>query len=470
MLMLMQFTVQNFLSFDAEQTLSMLASPDVAPALHPSHLLGEAPPLVRAAALYGANAAGKSNLIKAISWARKLILDGTRAGRSIPVTPFKLRPDAAQEPSRFGFVVRYKGAQYEYGFAVDRQRVREEWLFVTPEGGGSEERVFERVTNDDGAVEVEFGTFLTGGSAEQAQFWQFLAKGTRPNQLLLTEARERNQSEHLPIIEWFTSCIYIIEAEYQIDVWEDFVPRRGLHKELLASFLKRAETGIDSIDFTLVPFEIGNTPWSDYFKIVVHDFLMQSPPNRDWQFPDLSDKPIFLQRNENNDVFQVKVRSSYSSQEGIEVYFDITEESDGTQRLIGLVPQLALLQDDNNVVLIDEIDRRLHPKLSEMLVQAALACPEGQAPPQSQLIFTTHETHLLDLDLLRPDEIWFAEKDRGGASHLYSLAEFPLRDGLQLEKGYLNGRFGAIPFVGDARQLLETTATLAKPDTNSTKA
>jgi len=138
----------------------------------------------------------------------------------------------------------------------------------------------------------------------------------------------------------------------------------------------------------------------------------------------------------------------FNSRQGQLVEFSIDEESEGTQRLINLIPALFILKKNpEKVIFLDELDRRLHPLLSRKFLEFFLQCKIEQS--KNQLIFTTHDTNLLDLDLLRRDEIWFVEKNNQGASQLYSLAEFKIRSDLKVEKGYLNGRFGAIPFFGN---------------------
>jgi len=166
---------------------------------------------------------------------------------------------------------------------------------------------------------------------------------------------------------------------------------------------------------------------------------------------------------------QVLLRMKHVGKDGRLVEFNMDEESDGTQRLINLVPALFMLkQNPDQVLIVDELDRRLHPFLSRFFIQAALDSDEEHR--HNQLIVTTHDTNLLDLDLLRRDEIWFVEKDESGASHLYALAEFKTRPDLKIEKGYLNGRFGAVPFIrgvhalrGAASQQKEDVSTEAQP-------
>jgi AAA15 family ATPase/GTPase len=156
----------------------------------------------------------------------------------------------------------------------------------------------------------------------------------------------------------------------------------------------------------------------------------------------------------------MRIKTKHRHEKGQLVDFSIEEESEGTQRLINLIPILFSLKNKSEkVILLDELDRRLHPLLSRQFLEFFL---QGKAEEmRNQLIFTTHDTNLLDLDILRRDEIWFLEKNQQGASHLYSLAEFKIRPDLKIDKGYLNGRFGAIPFFGDIHSL-----GWSKADTN----
>lgn len=161
-------------------------------------------------------------------------------------------------------------------------------------------------------------------------------------------------------------------------------------------------------------------------------------------------KRYLLVKSEGGQLSLIQLKTQHRHEDGHLIDFTIEEESEGTQRLINLVPCIFLLKEETEkVIFLDELDRRLHPLLSRCFVQAAIDCREKS----NQLIFTTHDTNLLDLDLLRRDEIWFVEKNQQSVSNLYSLAEFKIRPDLKIEKGYLNGRFGAIPFFGDPQNL-----------------
>ena len=451
--MLVQFSVENFLSFDEEQIFSMVAASGDQ---HPTHLVPNVPrkgdSLLRAAALYGANGAGKSNLVQAIRFAKNLIVEGTRGTQAIPVRPFKLGGQAGR-PSKFEFIIKTQGVLYNYGFRLDASRIQEEWLYATP--NKHEVKFFERTTSEDGRVEVETGPTLSGRRSKQKQFLQFVAQGTRRNQLFLTETLERNVAEVKPVLDWFQRRFLILSAEALPTNLEMNVHGDELLTELLQAVLRNTGTGIDEVFTKEIVFDFAELPQSlaDSAEIQIRAQLAESDAVA-LNLYGPQESRTTLKQGEQEQIMQVLLQTRHRGKDGQLVDFNLDEESDGTQRLINLVPLLFMLKHNlDQVIVLDELDRRLHPFLSRFLVQAAL---EGDGEQYGQLIFTTHDTNLLDLDLLRRDEIWFAEKDKGGASHLYSLAEFKTRTDLKIEKGYLNGRFGAIPFIGDIRRLQGT--------------
>jgi AAA15 family ATPase/GTPase len=435
----------------------MVASSDDA---HPSHVV-KAPPyarggdLLRAAAIYGANASGKSNLIKAMQFARDRILNGARPGQRIPVTPFRLSA-AREKPSKFQFLFRLEdGTLYDYGFVLDDRRIHEEWLFGTPaKKSAKEQRYFERVTDEAGKITVEFGESLTGRTAREKQRFEFLAEGTRLNQLFFTECAERNTQEINSLHLWFFAGVMFVAADSVTTMLtpEDIlgVQRLGL----LDRFLTSAGVGQHSVSmggkWIRNSSDIEPTPppeesiaiWEQIQNLLPGQYLNSALPNG---------QQILIQRREDGITVQRTFSLNRQDDEGERVPFLPIEESDGTRRLLSLFPVLVSLFQTGGLVIIDEMDRRLHTLLTRACIEFAMS---SDAAPNGQLIFTTHDTNLLDLDLLRRDEIWFVEKDERGASHLTSLAEFKIRPDLKVEKGYLQGRFGAIPYIGDLTRLL----------------
>ncbi len=451
--MLIQLTIQNFLSFRDEVTFSMVGVNS--DQQHIDHLAEDAAAKGRSilpiGAIYGANAAGKSNLIEAISFAKNLVVQGTRTSQTIPVSPFKLG-DYSKQPSKFEFIFTHQGDQYSYGFTLNREQIFEEWLYGIPEGKKQEVMYFERVTSSKKETTVEYGLKLKGRSKKHQQFLDFIAQGTRPNQLFLTESLERNVTALQPIFDWFLKVLTIIPAEADYTPLEISILSDESFTDFLSEFLKFAGTGIDSIVTEKV--ELDFERHLPTMPKVLRDNLIQelnkAEKNSMAMIEKLEGTRFLLFKDDRSQLILIQLRTRHRSEDGEFIDFSIEEESEGTQRLINLIPALFILkQEEEKVIFLDELDRRLHPLLSRNFVQVAINCRDKK----NQLIFTTHDTNLLDLDLLRRDEIWFVEKSEQGVSNLYSLAEFKMRPDLKIEKGYLNGRFGAIPFFENPQNL-----------------
>lgn len=448
--MLIQLTIENFLSFRDEVTFSMVGvSSD---RQHADRLIedaaGKGRSVLPIAAIYGANAAGKSNLIDALRFAKDLILEGTRSNRSIPVATFKLG-DYSKKPSKFEFIFTHQGAQYSYGFKLNREQILEEWLHAIPLGRKKEVMYFERVTSSDKKTSVDYGLPLTGKSQRRKQFLEFVAEGTRSNQLLLTEAIDRNVEALFPIANWFRKTLVLISAEANCISLGIQVLVDNSFTDFLRQFLVLAGTGIDGIEAEAVELDVDRY-FPNMSKTEKEDFLQEISKIEDAALISNDDSQYLIYKNEISEVKLVQLITQHFHANGGLTNFAMEEESEGTQRLIHLVPALFMLkQETDKVIFIDELDRRLHPLLSRLFVKTVIEC----IGTENQLVFTTHDTNLLDLDLLRRDEIWFVEKDRKGSSNLYSLAEFKARPDLKIEKGYLNGRFGAIPFFGNTESL-----------------
>jgi AAA15 family ATPase/GTPase len=442
--MLLQFSVRNFACFAQEASFTMVASSDSS---HPEHVVqssaGRKPRVLRVAALYGANGHGKSKIVEALRFVRDLVVDGTKAGDGIDRSPFRLDPNLLSEPSRFELVIDHADVEYTYGFAVDDDRVQEEWLFARLTS--RESKFFERITDEASEVTVEFGPSLAGGSKKERQRMEFVAEGTRPNQLFLTEALDRNVEQLQPLLNWFRRVLVILSADGLPQPIAFRASRQRSFVDFLTDFLQRAGTGIDGVKVDETPLDV-----DDFFEDAPRDFVkhvvgavekgsavgvMASPRN------DL----LTIYKNSAGERVVGRLKTTHSSKKGGSIEFQFSEESSGTQRLMEILPVLADAESQERVYVVDELDRKLHPALSRLFVETFIhRCDE---PTRTQLIFTTHDTHLMDLKLLRRDEIWFLEKDRWGASELYPMTELNVRPDLKIEKGYLQGRFGAVPLV-----------------------
>lgn len=423
--MLLQFTVENVLSFRDETVLSLLAAPGVEHA--PGQVIevpGLPRPVLRVLALYGANASGKSNLVKAMHTAALLVLAGTRPDDPIAVVPFKLDPEAKRNPSRFEFELWIAGCRWSYGFACTIERVVAEWLYR--DTGGGERSVFERTLEDDGRMLLTIGDGVPLDD-ERRRFWEFVAEGTRANQLFMTEARERNVGELEPLLTTFVSGMAFATAGAKIDT----LPRLMLKDSRLLSFasslVHAAGTGVHQLEL-----------------VVDHS---EAESKLDPAVTRTAESVVAVMR----DSKSLRIRYRHLSN-GVETALESSEESDGTCRVVELSPLLFLAIKEGKSVVIDELDRSLHTLLSRNLIERFLSADPATS---GQLIFTTHDTNLLDLTLLPYDSIWFVEKGRSGASTLYSLAEFKPEQlaqlGNKVESGYLHGRFGGTPFLSNPR-------------------
>lgn len=412
--MLIEFTVANYRSFRDPQTLSMAASSR-------KELLEEntfdtgipgLPRLLRSAVVYGANASGKSNLIKAMRFAWSFIEASSRTqdGDEIPHYPFKLDPKSKTEPSTFEFIFISEGVRYQYGFAVDSERVHREWLIAYPKGKA--QTWFERTyISETKTYDWKLGPNLKG---ERKQ-WQAL---TRSNNLFLSTAVQLNSDQLKPVLRWFDGKLVVIGFESKIDPLHTAAAchNRPEIKSKILELMSAADLGIDGIYTEEREFNQEDVP--------------KNIPS------DARDKVVRKFRDAT--VFNVRFMHGDTS-------FDLSEESDGTQKLFSLALPLIDIIGNGRVVVIDELSNSLHPFIVKFLL--SILCNSTINQSNAQLFFSTHDTSLLDTDFLRRDQIWLTEKDGTGATRLYSLLEFSPRQKEALEKGYLSGRYGGLPFI-----------------------
>ena len=416
--MLIRFKVSNFLSFKEETEFSMVAGKE---RIHPHHVIKgkkNQPNLLRAALLYGANAAGKSNFVKAIDFTKSRVLySGSYSTNFFKNYIIKRLFFKTEEPidraSKFELEFIIKDNLYIYSFEDERNLVLSEKLVKIE--NGNEILLFERASDFNGETKFREVNFLK--KTTDKEFLKFVQRSTRPDKLFLTHCAENNVPWVQNIYEWFQNSLEIVFPDTKDIGLEERIQENKNFKIFFTDLVKKAGTGISSLEIK----DIKRNSSKEEIEIYDHNRI----------------NTLFL------DLYHGKLE------------FSEDEESDGTRRLFDLAfPFYDLATSETpKVYIIDELERNLHTNLSYMLLKSFLE-QEGKG----QLIATTHDTHLLDLDLLRRDEIWFAEKDEHGATQLYSLYEFNPRYDKKIEKEYLTGRFGAIPFLGN----LEFKKKLAK--------
>jgi AAA15 family ATPase/GTPase len=438
--MLIRFCVENYRSFRDRVELSLVAGEGKR---HPEHVISPGlpgtPAVLKAAVLYGANASGKSNLVKAIEVAKQIILQPAAVGARLPVIPFKLDASSRSRPSRFEFEIRRRERCFAYGFVVSAERVHEEWLH---EIGAADIPLFERT---DG--EVKFSN-LPFNNDEEKQFLQFVAKGTLPNRLFLSECRERNARENVTsasvlfdVLQWFESRLTVVLPEFYHLGLETLVAVSPVSGNQLAEVLRACDTGIDGIRLEKVA--LSEIPLSDAERAVI---LGQLDPHTSVLYRPSPQQRWLINLDEQKELQGWELTFQHHGSPELPS-FTWSEESDGTRRILDLAPALLTTPESDQVFVIDEFDRSLHPQVAHSLLAAFFRHNQGR---QNQVIVTTHETTLLRQDFLRRDEIWFVEKGKDQASRLVALEEYrdvPPNGDLQTD--YLNGRFGGVPVLLD---------------------
>ncbi|EKD40989.1 MAG: hypothetical protein ACD_74C00087G0002 [uncultured bacterium] len=421
--MLIEFSVKNYRSFWGTQTLSMSAGPtkDLQDANTFTPSVEGLPRLTRSAVVYGANGSGKSNLIKALDFMQEFVLSSSKEsqeGERIKRAPFLLHADGPSQESEFEVVFVEDGIRYQYGFSVTGTRVTHEWLLAYP--GNRVQRWFERSCNSEKEKEVwYFGAKFSG----KKKTWQ---ESTRSNALFLSTAVQLNSEQLQSVYRWFQRLVIIGHGE-RID--RDFTTENCENEDTckdILEFLKGAGIDVDEIavkERKLENLKFPSNISDDLKNLLQKDFLGKSI------------KQVF---------FKHQLANSTDS-----TLFPLSEESDGTQKLFAYAAPWRDLLHNGRVLIVDELDNSFHPHLVRYLLRLIHNTEKNLA--NGQLIFSTHDTSILDSKILRRDQIWFMEKDSDHATQLFPLTDFHPRKNEALENGYLQGRFGALPYIGEVK-------------------
>lgn len=441
---LINFSVENFRSFGAERTLNLIASGKLQG--HEDHQIPVAntgKSVLRTGVVYGANAAGKSNLVRAILFAQHLIL-GAGQLRHLALSQFRFCKQKKTSSFEFRFMVNER--IFVYGFEVTPKIVVEEWLEATSDKGKAVE-VFSRKRQEITVGRLK--AFGKGMDASKKALEAFLVLKPRPDQLLLNKIVELPSASRGPLLEsvawWFTECLTVILPSMGYGPLLEFLGQEAEFGRFAAEFLKNVGTGINDLQIERSEIKAENLP-----KELLEE--LQAPKGLETTvFLESSSVSLELHPQDPAKVIRRNLAARHTvDKDAYSIPFQ--EESDGTQRCLNLLPALCHLTTGCKVFVIDELDRSLHPHLSYAFLKFFIESCPGAC---QQMIVTTHETHLLDQELLRRDEIWFVEKDKEQQTQLYSLADLNVRNDVRLEKGYLQGRFGGIPFIGDTKRLMD---------------
>ncbi len=416
--MLLEFSVANFLSFKEKKVLNLEATSinDYKECV----IKVDRYKILRSAVLYGANSSGKSNFIKALSVMKYIVLTSSDKSSTseINVTPFLLNTETENKPTFFEVLFLIDGIRYRYGFEADKKSVKLEWLFVRKKI--KEEYLFIR-ENDGIALSPKFEEGIG------------VEKKTRDNSLFLSKVDSDNGAISQQIIKWFNGLNTISGLQHEKYISFTFsMLEKETEKNKLVNFYNQLDLGFLDIktDKKVIDF-------SELSDNISDDFRSKLDVKKRINIQTLHKK--FTSNGEFKELKDFSLRS---------------QESSGTNKLIDISGQVFDTLSKGKVLIIDELDAKLHPLMTITIIKL-FNNPEYNKN-NAQLIFATHDTNLLRYGKFRRDQIYFIEKDKYEASDLYSLVEYKekIRKDRSFQKDYIEGRYGAIPYIGNLKNIL----------------
>ncbi|MGA2176964.1 MAG: ATP-binding protein [Verrucomicrobiota bacterium] len=417
--MLIEFKVTNFRSIREEQKFSLVAA-NADKDLPSCVIERELPGLsgirfLKGAAIYGANASGKSNVLAAIGYVSSFVqrsVTKMQPGDKTGAEPFKLDRSSATKPSEFEITFVADDVRFVFGFAVTPQRVVEEYLVAYPKG--APQRWYHRTFNAT-TEGYEWAKPSTAFKQDKS-----LEDKTRANSLFLSVGPQFNHTQLTPVFHWFKNSLQFIHLNIETALHPGFTATKEhiikpTHHDRIINLLRSADFGVIGAEIQEEEINFEAFSWNPITRVV-------------------------------------KVNLTHKA-EGIEpvaLDFD-NEESAGTRRFFALIgPWLDILE-NGYTVFVDEIETSLHPVLVKELLKLVFSGENN--PKGAQVVFTTHNPVFLDSTLMRRDQVWFTEKSPSGETHLYPLTDYQPRKDEALAKGYLAGRYGAIPFLPEGLKL-----------------
>lgn len=446
--MLIRFSVSNVFSFDKLVEFNMLPAPRYTRFdAHKYDIDGLK--ILKIAALYGANGAGKSNLIKSLLLLQTIVLQEEMPAR-IKDTRFKFTQSDQSIPQIFAIEFSQNDLPYYYAIEIVDNYIRTEELYISGLGNTKDQLLFERKTDNNGECKLKFPATFEADKENQLLKNIIEKNFAKPNKPLLKFLPSLNNSFlkelELPY-KWFEDTLQIIRPHskpaglaQRIDIDQDF-------KEYAVDIMSSLHIGITNL-------KTDKKKLKDFFgednNFLTDDLIRRinkSPGKMILARPENEEEIIIVKEGE--DYFVKQLKLEHEGLNNTKAIFDVSEQSDGTVRLLDFIPAFRDLVTLRKVYVIDEAERSIHPSLIKELIKKFTA--DNQT--LGQLIFSTHESNLLDLDIFRQDEIWFAEKNKSGSTDLYSLSDFKEHNTIDIRKGYLNGRYGSIPFLANLQDL-----------------
>lgn len=406
--MLIELSIENYRSIKEEVSLNMVSTKDPSfenNLINTGVLKDES--LLKSAVIYGANASGKTNVLLALNLLQMLVMNSHKyqKGNRLPYFPFKLDKSTLSKPTRIRVVFIKNEIKYLYEISFNTEKIITECLYSYP--NNYKKIIFERTDTDN----YKF--------VDDDKKLRLIADRTLQNVLYLSKATQENYEIISKVYDWFKDDLNVIgptDHPGLVNVTAELIKTESMKKLILKALLE-ADVGIEDIAVNVKKVKIGDLPTDMPLEI----------------------KKIVMRNKE--EIEETEINTMHKG-----VNFSLEEESDGTMRFFSLIGPWINALKNGNILVVDELDTKLHHLLNVFLIK--LFHDPTQNKKNAQLIFTTHNTNLLDIqDIFRRDQIWFTEKKPSGATDLYSLAEYSPRKDKDIKRGYLAGKYGALPFI-----------------------
>ena len=404
--------------------------------------------LVKLASLYGANGAGKSNLIRALAFLQDIVVTG-----DLPSSMMLRRMKhfhSTDAPTVLAVEFISEDIPYIYALKIGEQAVVKEELYISGLGSREDKLVFERLATKGGKIALKLFDSFTAteeGRVLKGILENNLIKQNKTSLKILSELDNPLLMDAKRAFTWFRNNLVIITPDirssalaHRLDIDEEF---HRYAEDIMCTF----SVGIKKLRTVTKPIQefFGDDNKTDMEKLL--NRVAENPAAMLGLFNSNGEEIIVVE--ENGVVVTKQLKTEHATKDGRAVMFDLSEESDGSIRLMDYLPAFKDLLTKDITYFIDEIERSIHPLLIKEIIRKF----SEDENSTGQLVFTTHESNLLDQEIFRQDEIWFVEKDASGSTDLYSLCDFKEHNTKDIRKGYLSGRYGSIPFLSNLKDL-----------------
>ncbi len=442
--MLIRIVIENFFSFGERKEFNTIPNHRLGTLLHHKYKCNNFEYL-KLSSIYGANGAGKSNLIQAL-YALESIVELEQIPFNLKKSKFKFGNNSEQLIA-VEFI--QDDTPFYYAIIIEDKIIKQEELYISGLGQDEDKLIYERKTSPDKKTELKLLEEFENDEKSRLLKDVLLEEFVKPDATVLKLLANRDNKFIKDIkkaFQWFSDTLNIITPESKPRALAQIIDKDLEFKRYADEIMSSFNLGIDSVETErkdLYEF-FGKDNENELNEIIKE---LENTPNKLLGLRSRKGDEIIIVKEDGN----IWVKSLKISHQNIKesILFDLEEESDGTVRLLDFVPAFKHIISNKKVYIIDEIERSIHPLLIKELVKKFSLDPDTKG----QLIFTTHESNLLDQEILRQDEVWFAEKDLTGSTDLYSLNDFKEHKTIDIRRGYLNGRYGSIPFLGNLKDL-----------------